>query len=206
MLKEVYNADAVALIPGGGTYGMEAVARQFARDAKTLGGAQWLVLVPLEPDLSRPAPLPHPRKHGAESGANQGNDVTAPFAPAPIEEVVARRSVEEKPDVVFAPHVETSAGVILPDAYVKEMAAAAHEVGALMVLDCIASGCAWIDMKEIGVDVLMLGAAKRAGRASPSAGSGDDGRIRALKRVWKRPTSDSFRHRSEEVAFDHAGL
>ena len=36
MLKDVYNADHVALIPGGGTYGMEAVARQFGTDAHAL--------------------------------------------------------------------------------------------------------------------------------------------------------------------------
>ncbi len=102
---------------------------------------------------------------------------TAPFAPAPIDEVVAKIR-EIKPDVVFAPHVETSAGVILPDDYVTALAAAAHEVGALMVLDCIASGCAWVDMQATGVDVL-ISAPQKGWSASPSAGSCDDVRARA---------------------------
>jgi len=97
-----------------------------------------------------------------------GNGVTAPFAPAPIEEVTAKIR-EAKPDVVFAPHVETSAGIILPDDYVTALATAAHEVGALMVLDCIASGCAWIDMRATGVDVL-ISAPQKGWSASPSAG------------------------------------
>ncbi len=97
-----------------------------------------------------------------------GNASPSPFAPTPIEEVVATIR-EQKPDVVFAPHVETSAGVILPDDYVTAMAAAAHEVGALMVLDCIASGCAWIDMRKTGVDVL-ISAPQKGWSASPSAG------------------------------------
>jgi aspartate aminotransferase-like enzyme len=97
-----------------------------------------------------------------------GNGVTAPFAPAPIDEVTAKIR-ESKPDVVFAPHVETSAGLILPDDYITAMATAAHEVGALMVLDGIASGCAWVDMKATGVDVL-ISAPQKGWSASPSAG------------------------------------
>ncbi|MBR9842719.1 MAG: alanine--glyoxylate aminotransferase family protein [Rhodobacteraceae bacterium] len=185
MLKEVYNADGVALIPGGGTYGMEAVARQFARDAKTLVVRNgWFSY--------RWSQIFEAGAFAAEStvmkARQAGNDVTAPFAPAPIEEVVAKIH-EVKPDVVFAPHVETSAGVILPDEYIKAMAAAAHEVGALMVLDCIASGCVWVDMKETGVDVL-CSAPQKGWSASPSAGlvmmSG-----KALERL-EETTSDSF--------------
>ncbi|MFT4620062.1 MAG: aspartate aminotransferase-like enzyme, partial [Polaromonas sp.] len=97
-----------------------------------------------------------------------GNDTRAPFAPAPIEEVTARIA-EERPEIVFAPHVETSAGVILPDGYITAMADAAHQVGALMVLDCIASGCAWVDMKATGVDVL-ISAPQKGWSASPCAG------------------------------------
>ncbi|MDV4146001.1 aminotransferase class V-fold PLP-dependent enzyme [Shimia sp. FJ5] len=185
MLKEVYNADAVALIPGGGTYGMEAVARQFARDAKTLVVRNgWFSY--------RWSQIFEAGAFAAEStvmkARQAGNDVTAPFAPAPIEEVVAK-IVEVKPDVVFAPHVETSAGVILPDAYIKAMADAAHEVGALMVLDCIASGCVWVDMGALGVDVL-CSAPQKGWSASPSAGlvmMSD----KALKRL-EETTSDSF--------------
>ncbi|WP_127115997.1 aminotransferase class V-fold PLP-dependent enzyme [Shimia sediminis] len=165
MLKDVYNADAVALVPGGGTYGMEAVARQFARDAKTLVVRNgWFSY--------RWSQIFEAGAFAAEStvmkARQTGNDVTAPFAPAPIEEVVAKIQ-EVKPDVVFAPHVETSAGVILPDDYIKAMAEAAHDVGALMVLDCIASGCVWVDMQALGVDVL-CSAPQKGWSASPSAG------------------------------------
>ena len=111
-----------------------------------------------------------------------------PFSPAPIAEVV-RTIAAEKPAVVFAPHVETSAGIILPDDYIAAMAAAAHEVGALMVLDCIASGCIWVDMAATGVDVL-ISAPQKGWSASPSAGlvmMSD----KALERLEKT-SSDSF--------------
>ena len=165
MLKEVYNADAVAIVPGGGTFGMEAVARQFARDAEVVVvrngwfSYRWSQIIE-NGDLTGNTTVLKARM--------QGNSTPAPFAPCPIEEVVDTiRS--KKPQVVFAPHVETSAGVILPDAYIKQMADAAHEVGALMVLDCIASGCAWVDMKALGVDVL-ISAPQKGWSASPSAG------------------------------------
>ena len=151
MLKEVYGADGVALIPGGGSYGMEAVARQFARGTNALVvrngwfSYRWSQIFETGSFTESCTVL---------KARQTGNDTRAPFAPAPIDEVVATiRS--EKPQIVFAPHVETSAGVILPDDYVTALASAAHEVGALMVLDCIASGCAWIDMKATGVDVLI---------------------------------------------------
>ena len=97
-----------------------------------------------------------------------GNAVDAPFAPAPIEEVVAKIEAE-RPDVVFAPHVETSAGMILPDEYLRAVADAVHGVGGLFVLDCIASGCVWVDMAACGVDVL-ISAPQKGWSASPSAG------------------------------------
>ncbi|SFD23430.1 aminotransferase class V-fold PLP-dependent enzyme [Tropicimonas isoalkanivorans] len=165
MLREVYGADAVALVPGGGTFAMEAVARQFATGRRALivrngwfsyrwtqifeagGFAEETQVV-----MARPA----------------GNTPKAPFAPPPIEEVTSAIR-EARPDLVFAPHVETSSGIILPDAYVRDMAAAAHEVGALMVLDCIASGCVWVDMADTGVDVL-ISAPQKGWSASPSAG------------------------------------
>ncbi|MCP9483243.1 aminotransferase class V-fold PLP-dependent enzyme [Shimia sp. CNT1-13L.2] len=185
MLKEVYNADAVALIPGGGTYGMEAVARQFARDAKTLVVRNgWFSY--------RWSQIFEAGAFAAEStvmkARQTGNDVTAPFTPAPIEEVVAKIQ-DVKPDVVFAPHVETSAGVILPDDYIKAMAEAAHEVGALMVLDCIASGCVWVDMKALGVDVL-CSAPQKGWSASPSAGLVMMSEAALAK--MEETTSDSF--------------
>lgn len=97
-----------------------------------------------------------------------GNGAQAPFAPAPIEEVVARIAAEQ-PAVVFAPHVETSAGMILPDDYLRAVADAVHAHGGLMVLDCIASGCAWVDMQATGVDVL-ISAPQKGWSAQPSAG------------------------------------
>lgn len=165
MLKGVYNADGVAVIPGGGTYAMEAVARQFARNANVLVvrngwfSYRWSQIIE-SGGLTASATVLKARQ--------TGNSATSPFAPAPIEEVIETIR-DGRPDVVFAPHVETAAGVILPDDYISAMAAAAHEVGALMVLDCIASGCAWVDMKATGVDVL-ISAPQKGWSASPCAG------------------------------------
>ena len=165
MLKEVYSADAVVLIPGGGTFGMEAVARQFARSSKALVvrngwfSYRWSQIIENGDLTSETTVLKAHRK---------GNESQSPFAPAPIEQVVETIRTEA-PDVVFAPHVETSAGIILPDSYIKKMAEAAQEVGALMVLDCIASGCIWVDMRELGVDVL-ISAPQKGWSASPAAG------------------------------------
>jgi aspartate aminotransferase-like enzyme len=165
MLKEVYNADATALVPGGGTYAMEAVARQFGQNSKVIVvrngwfSYRWSQIFDAAKNAETVEVL---------MARRTGNASAEPFQPAPIEEVEAKiRS--ERPDVVFAPHVETSAGVILPDDYITRMAAAAHEVGAIMVLDCIASGCAWVDMKATGVDVL-ISAPQKGWSASPSAG------------------------------------
>lgn len=185
MLKDVYKAEAVVLVPGGGTYGMEAVARQFARDARTLVvrngwfSYRWSQIFEAGGFAAKSTVL---------KARPSGNDVTAPFAPALIEDVVAK-IVEQKPDIVFAPHVETSAGVILPDAYIKAMADAAHDVGALMVLDCIASGCVWVDMEALGVDVL-CSAPQKGWSASPSAGLVMLS-ARAIARL-DETTSDSF--------------
>ncbi len=165
MLKQVYNAHAVALVPGGGTYAMEAVARQFVRDRSVLVvrngwfSYRWSQIVETGGLTSETTVM---------KARRTGNGPQAPFAPAPIDEVVAKIR-ETRPAVVFAPHVETSAGVILPDDYITAMAAAAHEVGALMVLDCIASGCVWVDMAKTGVDVL-ISAPQKGWSASPSAG------------------------------------
>lgn len=165
MLKEVYAADAVALVPGGGTYGMEAVARQFARGAEVLVvrngwfSYRWSQIFETGGLAANTTVL---------KARQTGNTGPSPFMPAPIEDVTAAIA-EQKPDVVFAPHVETSAGVILPDDYIKQMATAVHEAGGLMVLDCIASGCAWVDMRALGVDVL-ISAPQKGWSASPSAG------------------------------------
>ncbi|MEO0359220.1 MAG: aminotransferase class V-fold PLP-dependent enzyme, partial [Pseudomonadota bacterium] len=165
MLKDVYNADAVALVPGGGTYGMEAVARQFSQDETVMVirngwfSYRWTQIFEAAGG---------PSKEVVMMARRSGNAANAPFAPAPIDEVVAKIA-EEKPAVVFAPHVETSAGMILPDDYIRQVADAVHAVGGLMVLDCIASGCVWIDMKATGVDVL-ISAPQKGWSASPSAG------------------------------------
>ncbi len=164
-LKEVYQADGVAIVPGGGTYAMEAVARQFARGQDVLVvrngwfSYRWSQIIETG-GLTSSATVMKARP--------VGNVSPSPFAPAPIDEVVETIH-REKPSVVFAPHVETSAGVILPDDYVSSLADAAHEVGALVVLDCIASGCAWVDMKSTGVDVL-ISAPQKGWSSSPSAG------------------------------------
>ena len=165
MLREVYAADGVALVPGGGTYAMEAVARQLATDAKAMVirngwfSYRWTQIF----EAGR-----IPAAETVLKARRSGNDMQAPFAPAPLDEVT-RQIREEAPDVVFAPHVETSAGIILPDDYIREVARAVHEVGGLLVLDCIASGCIWIDMADLGVDVV-ISAPQKGWSASPSAG------------------------------------
>jgi aspartate aminotransferase-like enzyme len=165
ILKDAYNGDAVALVPGGGTYAMEAVARQLATGQKAMVirngwfSYRWT-------QIFEAGSLPE--EEIVMKARRTGNAPNAPFEPAPIDEVTARIRAES-PAVVFAPHVETSSGMILPDSYIAEMAAAVHEVGGLMVLDCIASGCIWVDMKALGVDVL-ISAPQKGWSASPSAG------------------------------------
>ena len=165
MLKNVYQADHVAIVPGGGTFAMEAVARQFSNGAHAFivrngwFSFRWTQIFDAGQFAAQTTVM---------KARQAGNDTRAPFAPAPIDDVVAAIR-DAKPDVVFAPHVETSAGIILPDDYLTALAAAAHEVGALMVLDCIASGCAWVDMKATGVDVL-ISAPQKGWSSTPSAG------------------------------------
>ena len=164
-LKGVYAADHVALVPGGGTYAMEAVARMFSGGERALvirnGWFSYRWTQIFEAGAI-------PESHEVMKARRTGNAPDAPFAPAPVEEVVAKIR-ETRPAAVFAPHVETSAGMILPDDYIAEVAAAAHEVGGLFILDCIASGCLWVDMKALGVDVL-ISAPQKGWSASPSAG------------------------------------
>ena len=164
MLKEVYGGTSVALVPGGGTYAMESVARQFGRGRALIVRNGWFSY--------RWSQIFEAGGFASETtvvmARQAGNEPTAAYAPPPIDEVVAKIR-EAKPDAVFAPHVETSSGIILPDDYIAAMAAAAHEVGALMVLDCIASGCIWVDMGVVGVDVL-ISAPQKGWSASPSAG------------------------------------
>ncbi len=150
-LKRVYNAKSAVIVPGSGSFGMEAVARQFATDRKVLVirngwfSYRWTQILDMGHIASDSTVL---------KARRTGSGAQAPFAPAPIDEVVATIRAE-RPAVVFAPHVETSAGMILPDAYLRAVADAVHEVGGLFVLDCIASGTLWVDMQTTGVDVLV---------------------------------------------------
>ena len=168
-LKTAYNADAVVVIPGGGTYGMEAIARQFAGDQHVMiirngwFSFRWSEILE-KGKIAASTNVLVARRHGEASGSNQQE----PFAPVPIDDVTSRIAAD-KPAVVFAPHVETSAGMILPDDYIKQVADAVHAVGGLFVLDCVASGTLWVDMKALGVDVL-LSAPQKGWSASPCSG------------------------------------
>ncbi|WP_350335218.1 aminotransferase class V-fold PLP-dependent enzyme [Coralliovum pocilloporae] len=164
-LNSVYQADASVVIPGGGTYAMEAVARQFATGQSCMVlrngwfSFRWTQIFEAG---NIPSSCEVLKARQIEAGSQ------APFAPAAIEDVV--RTIEEtRPQMVFAPHVETSSGIILPDAYIKAVADAVHSVGGLFVLDCIASGAIWVDMKALGVDVL-ISAPQKGWSASPCAG------------------------------------
>lgn len=184
-LKEIYNAESVALVAGGGTAAMESVARQFGNDAHALIIRNGLFSFRWSQIFETGG---FARETTVMMAKRSGNEADAPFAPARIEEVVAKIR-ETKPDAVFAPHVETAAGMILPDDYIKAMADAAHEVGALMVLDCIASGTIWVDMQATGVDVL-ISAPQKGWSASPSAGMVMLS-ARGAERL-EQTTSDSF--------------
>lgn len=164
-LCEVYQAETAVVVPGGGTYAMEAVARQLVTGKKAMVlrngwfSYRWTQIfeagsIPADETVIK--------------ARRSGNAVDAPFAPAPVEQVVAQ-ILSEAPDVVFAPHVETASGIILPDDYIAAVTRAVHQVGGLFVLDCIASGCVWVNMKELGVDVL-ISAPQKGWSAQPGAG------------------------------------
>ena len=165
-LKSVYNADAVVIVPGSGTYGMEAVARQLANDEDCLiirngwFSYRWTQIL----EKGKIA------KSSTVLTANRADDseLPKPFAPVDIDTAVAKIK-EEQPAVVFAPHVETSSGMILSDDYIKALSAAVHSVGGLLVIDCIASGCVWLDMKNLGIDVL-ISAPQKGWSSTPGAG------------------------------------
>ena len=184
-LKKVYGAEAVAVVPGGGTSAMEAVARQFATGMKCLiirngwFSFRWTQIfemggIPSTTTVLKARPI--------DDGEHPS------FMPAPVEEVVATIEAE-RPDMVFAPHVETSSGMILPDDYLRSVADAVHGVGGMFVLDCIASGAIWVDMKVSGVDVL-ISAPQKGWSSSPCAGLVMLNSV-ALERL-KSTTSTSF--------------
>jgi aspartate aminotransferase-like enzyme len=161
-LKKVYNAERVAVVPGGGTYGMESVARQFATGKKCLVirngffSFRWSQILDMGGIDSETVVM---------KARTLGEGPQSPFAPVPIGEAVAKIE-SEKPAIVFAPHVETSSGMLLPDEYIRAVANAAHSVGGLFVLDCIASGELWVDMQACGVDIL-ISAPQKGWSASP---------------------------------------
>ena len=176
VLKDAYNASSAVIVPGSGTFGMEAVARQFANNEKCLilrngwfsyRWTQIFDLANITKDIS------------ILKGRQLEDSTQGVFAPAPIEEVVAFIK-KEKPAVVFAPHVETSAGIILPDDYLKAVGEAVRSVNGLFILDCIASGATWVDMKACNVDVLIT-APQKGWSSSPCCAMvamGDRGRER----------------------------
>jgi len=184
-LREVYHADQVALVPGGGTVAMEAVARQFMRGKRVLVvrngwfSYRWSQIfdaatLPAEVKVITAWPV--------------GPGAQAAFAPPAIADLI--RAIEDfRPDVVVAPHVETSSGIILSDSYLSAMTAAARAVGALCVLDCVASGAIWVDMAAVGIDIL-ISAPQKGWSASPSAGlvMFSKSAVAALEET----TSDSF--------------
>jgi aspartate aminotransferase-like enzyme len=151
ILKSVYNGCSAIIVPGSGTFGMEAVARQFATAKKVLVirngwfSYRWTQIFEMG---SIPA------ESTVLKARQVGSGPQAPFAPPPLDEVLATIRAQ-KPDVVFAPHVETAAGLILPDDYLKAVGAAVRETGGLFVLDCVASGTVWVDMADKQVDVLI---------------------------------------------------
>lgn len=162
MLKRVYGAHSAVLVPGSGTFGMESVARQFAHGQHVMVirngwfSYRWTQIF----DMGA-----IPSSHSVLKARREGDGSQTAWAPAPIAEVTAAIA-KEKPAVVFAPHVETSAGMILPDDYLKSVADAVHAVGGLLVLDCIASGAMWVDMKATGVDIL-ISAPQKGWSSSP---------------------------------------
>jgi aspartate aminotransferase-like enzyme len=164
-LCEVYGAHRAVVIPGGGTYAMESVARQLVTGKTALVIRNGFFSYRWTQIFEAGA---IPAREIVMKARRVGEGPQAPFAPAPIEEVVERIRAD-KPEVVFAPHVETASGMILPDAYIRAVADAVHEVGGLFVLDCIASGCVWVDMRETGVDVL-ISAPQKGWSAPPSSG------------------------------------
>jgi aspartate aminotransferase-like enzyme len=185
VLRTTYAAETVAVVPGGGSYAMEAVARQLATGRRCLVvrnglfSYRWSQIfdagsIPSEATVCQARPVSDERQ--------------AAWVPAPVDEVV-ETIARERPQVVFAAHVETAAGLVLPDDYVRAVAAAVHEVGGIFVLDCIASGALWVDMNDLGVDVL-LSAPQKGWSGSPCAGYvmlGEGGRAAVMS-----STSTSF--------------
>ena len=185
VLRTTYGAETVAVVPGGGTYAMEAVARQLATGRRCLVVRNGLFSYRWSQIFDAGSVTGHTTVCSARPVSDERH---APWAPPPVDEVV--EAIEgNRPEVVFAAHVETAAGMVLPDDYVRAVAAATHGAGGLFVLDCIASGALWVDMTELGVDVL-LSAPQKGWSGSPCAGYvmlGEAGRAQVMS-----TTSTSF--------------
>ena len=184
-LTSVYNTPSCVLVPGGGTFAMESVARQFAKNQKVLVvrngwfSFRWT-------QIFNQGVTP---SHAEVAKARPDTDATdQQFAPVPVEEVCAQIRAD-KPNLVVAPHVETSAGMLLPDSYIRALTEAAHEVGALFVLDCVAAGALWADMDSLGIDVLIT-APQKGWTSTPCAGVVMLSAL-AIERL-ETTTSDSF--------------
>ena len=165
MLKETYKAHSVVIVPGSGTFGMEAVARQFAKDKECLVTRNGWFSFRWSQILERGG---LPSNTTVLKATRDTSNQNAQFSPAAIETAV-KTIKDKKAEIVFAPHVETSAGLILPDEYISQLADAVHSVGGLMVLDCIASGTIWVDMEKTGVDIL-ISAPQKGWSGPPCAG------------------------------------
>jgi aspartate aminotransferase-like enzyme len=165
LLRGAYNAKSAVVVPGGGTFAMEAVARQFATGRRCLVlrngwfSYRWTQIFEAGGIPASAAVL---------KAAQIATGDQAPFAPASIDQVVATIQ-RDRPELVFAPHVETSSGMLLPDSYLRAVADAVHAVGGLFVLDCIASGTMWVDIAATGVDVL-VSAPQKGWSGPPCAG------------------------------------
>lgn len=185
-LKQVYRAHSAVILPGSGTYAMEAAARQFARKRNCLVirngwfSYRWSQIlevgkIPAEVNIRKARRLDE-------------DDPTSPFAPPDIDEVLETIR-DQQPDIVFAPHVETASGIKLPDDYLRKIAEAIHEQNGLLVLDCIASGTDWVDMQDLGIDVL-ISAPQKGWSSSP--GCGMVMLSRQAREILEETTSDSF--------------
>ncbi len=184
-LKQVYNAHSAIVVPGSGTFGMEAVARQFATGRHCLVirngwfSFRWSQIFDMGSIPSKTTVLT------AEQAVQGGQ---SPFSPPAIEDVVVAIR-DEKPDLVFAAHVETASGIMLPPDYLRAVADAIHAEGGLFVLDSIASGAIWVDMQAAGVDVLI--SAPQKGWSAPACAALVMLSAEARKRI-DSTTSTSF--------------
>ena len=164
IMRNAYGAASVAVVPGGGTYGMEAIARQFVRDARVMVirngwfSYRWSQIIDAGGLASETTVL---------AARQLADETDSPFAPLPLDDILAHIRAE-KPDIVFCPHVETSAGMMMPDDFIAAVTACVHEHGGMFVLDCVASGTVFVNLEQTGVDVLLT-APQKGWSASPCA-------------------------------------